>query len=129
MGRICGAGIGFLAFSLSLIIGLVVGNSFTTVVLRAVVVLFLGYILGCTLFWVGQKVIIEHLEAQLEEAQQKEQDDNNQGDIDPDLYGDDGVQGVEQPETGQETTTQARQQEQPSPPQARQSATQQTASV
>jgi hypothetical protein len=78
MARICGAGIGFLGFSLSLIIGLAVGNCFTTVVLRAVMVLFLGYMLGCALFWIGQKVIVENFENQLAEAQKQEQANEGQ---------------------------------------------------
>ena len=64
--HVCGAGMAFLGFSLSLIIGLLVGNSFVAVVTRAVVVLFLFYVLGCLLAGLGRKVILQNFQAETE---------------------------------------------------------------
>ena len=64
--HLCGAGMAFLGFGLSLIIGLWVENSFVTVVSRGIVVLFLFYIIGCFLAGLGQKVIVENFEAEAE---------------------------------------------------------------
>ena len=64
--HLCGAGMAFLGFSLSLIIGLWVNNPFTTVVSRSLVVLFFSYILGLILAGIGQKVIVENFEVERE---------------------------------------------------------------
>jgi hypothetical protein len=66
----------FLGFSLTLIIGLWVDNSFVTVVQRAVVVLVLFYILGCVLSVLGQKVIDENFEAEARAMQEKFEREN-----------------------------------------------------
>ena len=74
--HVCGAGMAFLGFSLSLIIGLWVNNPFTTVVSRSLVVLFFSYIFGLMLAGIGQKVIVENFEAEREVlAAQSEQSD------------------------------------------------------
>jgi len=64
--HVCGAGMAFLGFSLSLIIGLLTGNSFVAIVTRAVVILFLFYILGCLLAGLGRKVIVQNFQAEAE---------------------------------------------------------------
>ncbi len=74
--QLCGAGMAFLGFSLTLIIGLWVDNSFVTVVQRAVVVLVLFYILGCVLSVLGQKVIDENFEAEARAMQEKFEREN-----------------------------------------------------
>lgn len=81
--HVCGAGMAFLGFSLSLIIGLWVNNPFTTVVSRSLVVLFFSYILGLILAGIGQKVIIENfdteresLTAQAEQAARQQEDES-----------------------------------------------------
>jgi len=75
--HVCGAGMAFLGFSLSLIIGLWVNNPFTTVVSRSLVVLFFSYIFGFVLAGIGQKVIVENFEAEREvlAAQSEQQSD------------------------------------------------------
>ena len=75
--QLCGAGLAFLAFSVSLIIGLWVNNPFVTVVLRALWVLALFYILGCLLSIIGQKVIQENFNKETQALQEKDQDSTN----------------------------------------------------
>jgi len=67
--RLCGAGMAFLGFGVSLLIGLSVGNTFVTVVTRGLVVLFLFYLLGYVLAGLGQKVVIENFDAEAESLQ------------------------------------------------------------
>ena len=78
MTNFCGAALAFFAFAVSLIIGLYVGNSFVTLVLRSLVVLILTYILGVILTSLGQKAVMENLERQIAEfhsdAEQDSQD-------------------------------------------------------
>ena len=69
--HLCGAGLAFLGFSVSLIIGLWVNNPFVTVILRALWVLVLFYILGCLLSVIGQKVVKENFEKEVEILQEK----------------------------------------------------------
>ena len=54
----------FLGFSASMFIGLWVDNPFETVVMRSLVILTLFYLLGLVLSTVGQKVIVEHFDAE-----------------------------------------------------------------
>ena len=68
--HLCGAGLAFLGFSVSLIIGLWVNNPFVTVILRALCVLVLFYILGCVLSVIGQKVVKENFEKEIEILQE-----------------------------------------------------------
>lgn len=64
--HICGAGMAFLGFSLSLLIGLWVDNPFTTVVFRSLLIMFLFYLLGCLLASLGGRVIVENYESEKE---------------------------------------------------------------
>jgi len=83
--HICGAGMGLLAFSVSLVIGLVVNNSFVTIVARSLLVLFLFYLLGCVLSALGQIVVKEHFDRQvraLESQTVAAQDDLSPGEED-----------------------------------------------
>jgi len=57
---------GFLAFSVSLIIGLIVNNPFVTVVGRSLLMLFLFYVLGCVLSALGHLVVKEHFDRQVQ---------------------------------------------------------------
>jgi hypothetical protein len=63
--QLCGAALGLLAFSVSLIIGLYVDNPFITVVQRSILALIIFYILGCVLSVLGQKVIQENFNNQV----------------------------------------------------------------
>ena len=67
-----GASLGFLGFTLSLIIGLWVGNPFVTVVLRALLVLILFYPLGCLLAGLGQKTIQQNFDSHVDAFNAKE---------------------------------------------------------
>ncbi len=71
--QLCSAGLAFIGFSMSLIIGLFAQNSYTTVVSRALYVMMVFYMLGLFISVVGDRVIqenfnqeIEILESQLE---------------------------------------------------------------
>jgi len=57
-------------FGISLIIGLWVDNPFVTVVLRGLWVLLLFYILGCLLSVIGQKVVQENFENEVDANEQ-----------------------------------------------------------
>ena len=67
--HLCGAGLGFLGFSASLIIGLYVNNSFVEVILRALFVLLAFYILGYILALMGLKIIQENFDNEIEASQ------------------------------------------------------------
>ena len=67
--HLCGAGLAFLGFSFSLIIGLWVNNPFVTVVLRGLLVMVLFYVLGCLLSIIGQKVIQENFNNEVKEIE------------------------------------------------------------
>jgi hypothetical protein len=68
--HVCGAGIAFLGFGLSLVIGLWVNNPFNTLVLRSLVVLLVFYIIGYILAALGQKAIQENVDTEIETHQQ-----------------------------------------------------------
>ncbi|MBI9017119.1 MAG: hypothetical protein JEZ07_07660 [Phycisphaerae bacterium] len=63
------AGFGFLAFAVSLLIGMIVNNTYQTVVWRSLKVMVLFYILGCIVSAIGFKVIQENFEAEIEGTQ------------------------------------------------------------
>ena len=86
--NLCGAGMAFVGFSMSLIIGLCAQNSYTTIIMRALMVMMLFYFLGITLAYLGQKVITENFEAEVAamEAERllKEEASSQQADADAD---------------------------------------------
>ncbi len=59
---VCGAGLGFLAFGISLLIGLWVDNPFITLVTRALKLLVIFFFIGSILGHLGLKVIHENYE-------------------------------------------------------------------
>lgn len=65
----------FLAFTISLFIGLLVNNSFITIVSRGLVVMFVFYVLGCVLAGMGQKVVRENFEDEAESKQDASPED------------------------------------------------------
>jgi hypothetical protein len=71
--QVCGAGFAFIGFSLSLIIGLWVDNTFVTVVLRSLFIMLVFYLLGCVLFLLGQKAVQENFEAEAQKILAKQQ--------------------------------------------------------
>ena len=64
--HLCGAGLGFLGFGLSLIIGLIIQNSYITIVARSLVVMIVFYILGNIMFAIGQKVVNQNFDEEVE---------------------------------------------------------------
>ena len=73
--KVCGAGFACIGFSLSLIIGLWVDNTFVTVVLRSLFIMLVFFVLGCVLFIVGQKAVRENFESEKEKILAKQQAD------------------------------------------------------
>ena len=71
--QICGAAMGGLGFAVSLIIGLSVNNTFTTVILRGVAVLVVFYVLGVVLAALGHKVVQENFDIHAEAARNEAQ--------------------------------------------------------
>ena len=70
--QVCGAGFACIGFSLSLIIGLWVDNTFVTVVLRSLFIMLVFYVLGCVLFMLGQKAVQENFDQETQELQAKQ---------------------------------------------------------
>ena len=58
-----GASLGFLAFAVATISGVVVGNPLGTIVGRALAALFAFYVLGRLLGWLAERVLAEREEA------------------------------------------------------------------
>ena len=82
--HICGAGLAFMGFAATLVIGLWVNNPFITVVQRALCVLVLFYPLGCLLAALGRKVIQENFDAHVKSVEnQNESTSNDEKDINP----------------------------------------------
>ena len=71
--QVCGAGFAFIGFSLSLIIGLWVDNTFVTVVLRSLFIMLVFYVLGCLLFMLGQKAVQENFDQETQKILARQQ--------------------------------------------------------
>jgi len=63
MIRLCGAALGFFAFSVTIVLGQVAGNSLEVTLLRAIGALLLFCCLGLTTGWVANRVLDEHAKA------------------------------------------------------------------
>lgn len=102
--QLCAAALAFLAFAISMIIGLYVDNPFPTVVVRSILMMFVFFMLGAVLSLIGQKVIRENFDAEADtliaDAQQSGADD--------DVVAEVSEQGsVEQPVSPSPTAAQA----------------------
>lgn len=89
--HLCGAGLGFIGFGMSLIIGLYAQNPYNTVVIRSLFIMLIFYILGTVLSAIGNKVIQQNfndeidtltipddtLESQNENSEQPQQNTNS----------------------------------------------------
>lgn len=75
INNICAAALAFLGFSTSLLVGLCVGNSFVTVVSRALIVMAAFFILGRVLAALGTKVIQENFDKMTAELATEEEDE------------------------------------------------------
>ncbi len=60
MVRLCGAALGFFAFSIAIIQGLLVGNPTETTLIRAVQAMFVFCAIGLYVGWVAQRILDEH---------------------------------------------------------------------
>ncbi len=66
--HVFGAGLAFLAFAVSLLIGMFVENTYQTVVWRSLKFMALFYVLGCIFSAIGFKVVQENFEAEIEKS-------------------------------------------------------------
>lgn len=78
--HVCGAGFAFMGFSLSLIIGLWVDNTFVTLVLRSLFIMLIFYVLGCVLFLLGQKAVQENFDNETQNIQEQNQVGSDESD-------------------------------------------------
>jgi len=60
MVRLCGAALGLLAFSVTILLGLAAGNPAEATLLRAVWAMLVFCVIGLSTGWVGQRVVDEH---------------------------------------------------------------------
>lgn len=63
MIRLCGAALGFLAFSVTTILGVVAGNSMEATLGRAIWAMIAFCFIGLTTGWVANRVLDEHAKA------------------------------------------------------------------
>ena len=62
MVRSIGAQLGLLAFAVAIVVGLVAGNSVTTVLIRALLVMLAACVIGQAVGWAGKLVLRDHLQ-------------------------------------------------------------------
>lgn len=60
MVRLCGAALGFLAFAVTVFLGMAAGNSPEVTITRAVGALFVFCLIGLATGWVANRVLDEH---------------------------------------------------------------------
>jgi hypothetical protein len=60
MVRLTGAALGFLAFAITILLGLLAGNTPETTLIRALQAMFIFFALGLSVGWVACRVIDEH---------------------------------------------------------------------
>jgi hypothetical protein len=60
MVRLTGAALGFLAFAIAIVLGLTVGNTAETILIRAIQAMFIFFALGLAVGWIACRVIDEH---------------------------------------------------------------------
>ena len=63
MAQVCGACCGLLVFSAMIVCGLLAGNSVQAIVIRALVGLIGGFVLGSLLGWIGMCIVKENPDA------------------------------------------------------------------
>lgn len=63
MIRLCGAALGFFAFSVTIILGLVAGNTIEATLFRAIGAMFVFCVIGLATGWVANRVLDEHAQA------------------------------------------------------------------
>jgi len=84
MVRLTGAALGFLAFGIAIVLGLVSGNTFETVLTRAIEAMFIFFALGLAVGWIACRVIDEH-----SLAEHREMFPNGELAVQPDARNDD----------------------------------------
>lgn len=63
-----------MAFSVSMFVGLFVGNDFITVVSRSIVALFVFLVLGMVVSMIGQKIVLENFKAETKALDEESKD-------------------------------------------------------
>jgi hypothetical protein len=63
MIRLCGAALGFFAFSVTIVLGLVAENTIEVTILRAIGAMFAFCVIGLATGWVANRVLDEHAKA------------------------------------------------------------------
>lgn len=76
MIRLCGAALGFLAFSVTIVLGMVAGNSIEATIGRAIWALFAFCLIGLITGWVANCVLDEHAQARQREMFPEQPDEN-----------------------------------------------------
>jgi hypothetical protein len=77
MIRLCGAALGFFAFSVTIFLGMVAGNPIEVTILRAIGALLVFCCLGLTTGWVASRVLDEHAKARHREMFREESNDGS----------------------------------------------------
>jgi len=72
MIRLCGASLGFFAFSVTIVLGLVAGNPIEVTLLRAIGAMLLFCVIGLCTGWVANRVLDEHAQARHREMFREE---------------------------------------------------------
>ena len=85
MPRVAGASLGLLAFTISLVGGLLARNPATVTLSRGILALFLFFLIGLVLGTVAQRVIREYERQRKEGLQKILADGANADEADPDL--------------------------------------------
>ncbi len=62
MVRCIGAQVGLLAFAVAILAGLHAGNAASTVLLRAIVVMFAAAVIGQLVAWISKLILRDHLQ-------------------------------------------------------------------
>lgn len=90
MVRLCGAALGFLAFTVAILLGLWSNNPFDVILIRALWAMVGFFVLGLASGWVAWRVLDEHalrrdqeLEAEFRKAQAESQKSDAQPEAEP----------------------------------------------
>lgn len=106
MVRLCGAALGFLAFAIAIVQGLLVNNPTDVTIFRAVKALFVFCVIGLCVGYVAHRVLDEHALRRHKEMFQEVDEDQNAGDGPQDAPGTQaGTEPRSQPSTSSPAVT------------------------
>jgi hypothetical protein len=77
MVRLCGAALGFFAFSVTVVLGMAAGNPADVTIARAIGAMFVFCLIGLGTGWVANRVLDEHASAKKREMFPEEPEDQN----------------------------------------------------